>query len=103
MSNIIHAVFEHGVFRPIGPVDLPESTHVEFEPRVVADVTNAASSFWRSKSLDELAAEQGVAPTTDLDAIADLWPADDDPDQLFDYLQHERAARRKLVREDRSA
>lgn len=28
MSNVIHAVFEHGVFRPIEPVDLPESTHV---------------------------------------------------------------------------
>ncbi|HEX7376098.1 MAG TPA: antitoxin family protein [Pirellulales bacterium] len=103
MSNVIHAVFEHGVFRPIEPVNLPELTHVEFEPRVVADATKAPSSFWQPKPLDELAAEQGVTPATDLDAIADLWPADDDPDQLFDYLRREREARRKLAREDPSA
>ena len=30
----IHAVFENGVFRPIEPVDLPDQTPVEFEPRV---------------------------------------------------------------------
>jgi predicted DNA-binding antitoxin AbrB/MazE fold protein len=31
----IQAVFEDGVFRPIGPVALPEKSTVEFEPRVV--------------------------------------------------------------------
>ncbi len=31
----IQAVFENGVFRPRGPVDLPEQSVVEFEPRVV--------------------------------------------------------------------
>lgn len=103
MSNVIHAVFEHGVFRPIEPVDLPESTHVEFEPRVIRGASTAAASFWKPKSLDELAAEQGVTPVADLDEIADLWPADDDPDHLFDYLQREREARRSIVREDRSA
>jgi hypothetical protein len=30
----IHAVYENGVFRPTEPVDLPEHTAVEFEPRV---------------------------------------------------------------------
>ena len=34
MSRTIHAVYEHGVFRPTDPVDLPENTTVEFEPRV---------------------------------------------------------------------
>ena len=33
--STIHAVFEQGVFRPTEPVDLPESAHVEFEPRLV--------------------------------------------------------------------
>jgi predicted DNA-binding antitoxin AbrB/MazE fold protein len=32
----IHAIFENGVFRPIGKVDLPDRCAVEFEPRVVA-------------------------------------------------------------------
>jgi predicted DNA-binding antitoxin AbrB/MazE fold protein len=33
--NTIHAIYENGVFRPIKPVDLPESCEVVFEPRVV--------------------------------------------------------------------
>lgn len=33
--NTIQAIFEGGVFRPIGDVPLPENTKVEFEPRVV--------------------------------------------------------------------
>ena len=32
----IHAVFQSGVFRPLGTVELPELTEVEFEPRPVA-------------------------------------------------------------------
>jgi predicted DNA-binding antitoxin AbrB/MazE fold protein len=31
----IHAVYENGVFQPKEPVDLPERTEVEFEPKVV--------------------------------------------------------------------
>ena len=31
----VHAVFENGVFRPVEPVQLPEKTEVEFEPRPV--------------------------------------------------------------------
>jgi predicted DNA-binding antitoxin AbrB/MazE fold protein len=34
MGNI-HAVYEHGVFRPVGHVDLPDPCEVEFEPRLV--------------------------------------------------------------------
>jgi predicted DNA-binding antitoxin AbrB/MazE fold protein len=28
----IHAIYEHGVFRPLEAVDLPETTEVVFEP-----------------------------------------------------------------------
>ena len=31
----VQAVFENGVFRPVQPVEIPEQTLVEFEPRVV--------------------------------------------------------------------
>jgi predicted DNA-binding antitoxin AbrB/MazE fold protein len=31
----IHSVFESGIFRPLEPVELPERTEVEFEPRPV--------------------------------------------------------------------
>lgn len=40
----IHAVFENGVFRPIQPVELPEASHVEFEPRLVASVEQVATT-----------------------------------------------------------
>lgn len=31
--NTIEAVYENGVFRPLGPVELPEHARVAFEPR----------------------------------------------------------------------
>ena len=35
MSSTVHAIYENGVFRPVEPVDLPDNTPVEFEPRVL--------------------------------------------------------------------
>jgi predicted DNA-binding antitoxin AbrB/MazE fold protein len=32
----VHAVYEHGVFRPLQGVELPEHTEVEFEPKVIS-------------------------------------------------------------------
>ena len=43
MTTTIHAIFQNGVFRPVEPVDLPENTPVEFEPRVLPDVPQAAA------------------------------------------------------------
>ena len=37
MTKTVHAVYEKGVFRPVEPVDLPEQTPVEFEPRVLTE------------------------------------------------------------------
>jgi len=53
-------------------------------------------SFWQSVSLGELAEEQGAGTASDLDSIAALWPADDDPDALFDFIVHERRVRRRV-------
>ena len=50
----------------------------------------AAISFWKSISLKELAEQQGVSAADDLDEIAALWPADDDPDDLLRHLLGER-------------
>jgi len=46
-------------------------------------------------ALEELAAQQGVGPANDLEAIVSLWPADDDPDELFHFILDERRARRE--------
>jgi len=35
--STIRAVYENGIFRPMEPVDLPEQSVVEFEPRPVED------------------------------------------------------------------
>jgi predicted DNA-binding antitoxin AbrB/MazE fold protein len=33
--NNVHAIYENGVFHPVGHVDLPDPCEVEFEPRLV--------------------------------------------------------------------
>lgn len=52
-------------------------------------------------ALERLIAEQGVAPIEDLDQLAALWPADDDPDALMDFVLSERQARGQLKPEHR--
>ncbi len=46
--NSIHALYENGVFRPIGHVDLPDHCEVEFEPRLVrpAEASDALSEVY---------------------------------------------------------
>ena len=34
----VHAVYEHGVFRPLEAVDLAERTEVEFDPKVISQI-----------------------------------------------------------------
>jgi hypothetical protein len=53
-----------------------------------------------SQSLDDLAAQQGVSPVSDLETISALWPLDDDPDALLKHIQRERDARRSLARKE---
>ena len=52
------------------------------------------------ETIDRLVAEQGVTPIDDLDELAALWPADDDPDALMNYVLSERQARLQLNAED---
>jgi predicted DNA-binding antitoxin AbrB/MazE fold protein len=32
----VRAIYENGVFRPIGPVKLPEKSQVEFDPKLIS-------------------------------------------------------------------
>ena len=54
-------------------------------------------SFWQSVSLEDLAEEQERDVVSDIDSIAALWPADDNPEALLDFILHERRERRKVV------
>ncbi len=51
-------------------------------------------------TLGQLITEQRVTPIDDLDELAALWPADDDPDALMNFVQSERQARLQLNAED---
>lgn len=53
--------------------------------------------------LSRLIAEQGVKPIDDLDELAALWPADDDPDALMNFVLSERQARVQLKPEDQQS
>ncbi len=63
-----------------------------------ADESGDAGSFWKPLSIEELIEQQNVAPADDLDAIGALWPADDDPRALLEYILAERRERRRLAR-----
>jgi predicted DNA-binding antitoxin AbrB/MazE fold protein len=83
-SNLIHAVYEGGVFRPIEPVDLPEHCQVLVEPisgQIVGVEAEESEEFWIEKSLDQLAAEQGVQVVSDwrevFGAARELWENDE--------------------------
>jgi hypothetical protein len=61
------------------------------------DEQREGRSFWQSVSLEELAEEQGVGVVSDIGSITVLWPADDDPDDLLDFVLRERCERRKVA------
>ena len=47
--------------------------------------------FWRPRSLETLAAEQAVAPASDVRALtAAWWPEDETADELIAFIQHQR-------------
>lgn len=51
-------------------------------------------------TLGQLISEQGVTPIDDLRELAALWPADDDPDALMNFVLSERQTRLQLNAED---
>jgi hypothetical protein len=48
--------------------------------------------------LRSLIEEQEVSPIHDLDRLSDLWPADDDPDLLLNFVLEQRTERRRRTR-----
>jgi hypothetical protein len=70
---------ENGVVVFDRPVPLPEGTGVRVEPLLAVERRESPSQeeFWRNRTLDEVAAEQGVKPITDLDEALGGWPEDE--------------------------
>jgi hypothetical protein len=66
------------------PVSLPDGTPVSVE------VAPANADFWRGKSVEELAREQGVGPIKNLGELAIDWPQDDSVDEFLSLLREVR-------------
>jgi hypothetical protein len=45
-------------------------------------------------SIEQLIRDQGVQPVHDLDELGELFPADCDPEDLLNFIERERRARR---------
>ena len=60
------------------PLPLPDGTAVRVEPLVPA-----FSSFWQSRTLEELAREQGVNTPESFDELVGGWP----PEELDDDFE----------------
>jgi hypothetical protein len=67
------------------PVILPEGTPVRVE------VDPANGDFFKTRSVEDLAREQGVGPIRPLDDLRGDWP---DEDSIDDFLGFLREARR---------
>ncbi len=70
---------ENGVVVFDRPVALPEGTEVRVEPLLPVEhrETPWQEEFWRNRTLDEVAAEQGMKPVSDLDEALGGWPEDE--------------------------
>jgi hypothetical protein len=66
------------------PVALPDGTPVRVE------VDRADSEFWRAKSVDELARDQGVTPLRDANDLSGDWPDEDSIDEFLGFLREVR-------------
>jgi hypothetical protein len=57
----------------------------------IVNPSSKDSGFWRSKSVEELAAEQGVKPIENVDDLSgDFWPADESADEFLAWLRQLR-------------
>jgi predicted DNA-binding antitoxin AbrB/MazE fold protein len=74
--KVIRAVFENGIFRPIEPVDLPEGSEVEFEPRpVTIEPTPVNKRSDHQKRIYELLSQTIETGETDMAERHDEPPA----------------------------
>jgi hypothetical protein len=63
---------------------LPDGTQVQIT------VELRDSDFWKGKSVEELAREQGVTPIQSLDELAGSWPEEDSVDDFLALIREVR-------------
>lgn len=83
-----HFVYEHGVLRPEGRLDLPEGARGIAHIR--GETPNGTDSFWDHRTIDQLATEQGVGPVRSIDDLVGDWPAEESVDEFLDMVRRGR-------------
>ncbi|MBN9119360.1 MAG: antitoxin family protein [Planctomycetes bacterium] len=100
----IHAIYENGVFKPKGPVSVPEGCEVEFEPRVVEapDILKRELAWVESlknrtdAEIEEarrrlFALSRPPAPIPEGKTLSDMvegkWPGDETDEQINEALK----------------
>ena len=82
---------------------LPPQQQKEVLRRLTESLSNisssidlAANDFWASRTIDDLAREQKVAPATDIHSLvlAD-WPEDESADDIIEYIYAQRRSDQK--------
>ncbi len=82
---------------------LPPQQQKEVLRRLTESLSNisssidlAANDFWASRTIDDLAREQQVAPATDIHSLvlAD-WPEDESADDIIEYIYAQRRSDQK--------
>jgi len=80
-------VFEDGVLRPEGPVDLPAGARGIAHIRLADNGSHAA---WQDHTIEQLRIEQGVKPLSELSELAGDWPEEDSIDEFLDFIRRGR-------------
>jgi predicted DNA-binding antitoxin AbrB/MazE fold protein len=67
----VEAIYEHGVFRPLGPIDLPENQRVAISVEPVLQESIIAWLEETSRFREEVAARRGILPDSAIDIAED--------------------------------
>ena len=73
-----------------GVAVLDDAAHLPDGTRVRVEVDPVDSDFWKGKTVDELAREQGVKPIKSLDELAGDWPEEDSIDDFLAFIREVR-------------
>jgi hypothetical protein len=80
-------IYEDGVLKPEGRVDLPEGARGIAHIRESA---NGSGGFWANPNIDQLREQQGTRPIHRPEDLAGDWPADDSVDEFLESVRRER-------------